>query len=840
MMGSNRRPIIALARDSDRGKPRRYRLALALITIAVCVQSVAAQLPQTSPAAVRMTAQHLARIDGIIQQAIERRELPGAVVLVARHGRVAWRKAYGSRAIEPQREAMTTDTIFDVASLTKVVATATSIMILVERGEVRLGDPAVKFIPEMKGQGKDAVTIEQLLTHTAGFAPDFDLRERWTGYDEAMKRLAREPLRNLPGTRFIYSDINDIALGEVVRRVSGRTLDEFARQNIFAPLGMRDTNFRPDAKLRSRIAPTEKRRGQMSYLGDTADDSGSEGEQWLRGQVHDPTSFRMAGVAGHAGLFSTVDDLAIYSQMILNGGAYKGVRILSAMSVAAMTRPRAVSEDGLARGLGWDMATSYSSNKGDLFPFGSFGHTGFTGTSIWIDPASDAFVIFLSNRVHPDGKGDVGSLRGRVASIVAAAITDASVTKVRDQAARNAAELLASVARLNSNRARSAGSENTATDAQVLTGVDVLERDGFRQLSGLRIGLVTNQTGRDRSGRATIDVLHKAPNVKLVALFAPEHGIRGLADEKVSDTKDEQTGLPIYSLYGESRRPKPEQLKDLDALAYDLQDVGARFYTYSTTLGYVLEEAAKAKLPVFVLDRPNPINGLDVEGPIADEDKLSFTAYHPIPVRHGLTIGELARLYNGERQIGADLRVIKMEGWRRAMWFDATNLTWINPSPNMRSLTEAALYPGVCLLEPTNLSVGRGTDTPFEVIGAPWLDGQKLASYLNARRIAGVRFVPVQFAPKSSVFKNEECSGVNIVLTDRAKFQSVATGIEIAVALRQLFPTKWNIDNYSRLLVNAGVMERLRGGDPAEAIIGSWSPALEDFRRLRVKYLLYE
>ena len=271
---------------------------------------------------------------------------------------------------------------------------------------------------------------------------------------------------------------------------------------------------------------------------------------------------------------------------------------------------------------------------------------------------------------------------------------------------------------------------NPAVDAQVLNGIDVLERDGFKQLSGMRIGLVTNQTGRDRSGRQTIDVLIKSPKVKLVALFSPEHGIRGLADERVSDTKDEQTGLPIYSLYGESRRPKPEQLKGLDALVYDIQDVGARFYTYITTLGYVMEEAAKAKLPVFVLDRPNPINGVDVEGPPADADKLSFTAYHTIPVRHGLTVGELARLYNDERHIGCDLRVIRMENWQRVMWFDATGQTWVNPSPNMRSLTEAALYPGVALLEATNVSVGRGTETPFEVIGAPWLDGGKLASDL--------------------------------------------------------------------------------------------------------------
>jgi len=831
--------LIARSRDSGRDKPCPYKLALAFICIVLLAHPIAAQLPNTPPVDAGMSPEHLGRMDQIIQSSIEKKELPGAVVLVARHGRVVWRKAYGARAVEPQREAMTANTIFDLASLTKIVATATSIMMLVERGEVRLGDPVVKFIPEMKGDGRDAITIEQLLTHTAGFAPDFDLRERWSGYDEAIKRLSREPLRAEPGARFVYSDINYIALGEVVHRVSGMTLDEFTRQNIYLPLGMRDTGFRPDAKLVTRIAPTEKRRGQLNYLGDTGANAGTEGDQWLRGQVHDPTSFRMGGVAGHAGLFSTADDLAIYCQMILNGGAYNGARILSPLSIATMTRPHAVSDNGAARGLGWDIATSFSANKGDLFPLGSFGHTGFTGTSIWIDPASDSFVIFLSNRVHPDGKGDVGPLRGRIASIVAGSITDTTVTKAREEAANTAAELLASLARLNSNARATNPTGDAVADAQVLTGIDVLERDGFKPLNGMRIGLVTNQTGRDRSGRQTIDVLSKAPNVKLVSLFSPEHGIRGVADEKVSDTKDEQTGLPIYSLYGESRRPKPEQLKDIDALVYDIQDVGTRFYTYIATLGYVMEEAAKAKVPVFILDRPNPINGVDVEGPPADADKLSFTAYHTLPVRHGLTVGELAGLYNDERKIGCDVRVIRMENWRRAMWFDATGLIWVNPSPNMRSLTEAALYPGIGLLETTNLSVGRGTDTPFEVIGAPWLDGQKLASHLNGRKIAGVRFMPIRFTPKSSVFKNEDCSGVNIVITDRSRFQSVLTGLEIAVALHQLFPAEWKVESYSRLLVNAGALERLKRGDSVEGITGSWTTALESFRRVRARVLIY-
>jgi uncharacterized protein YbbC (DUF1343 family)/CubicO group peptidase (beta-lactamase class C family) len=818
-------------------------LIIALLIFSVAPLSVSAQLAPASPESLSLSSVQLARMDGEIEKEVSARHLPGAVVIVGRNGRIAWRKAYGSRSVEPARETMTTNTVFDVASLTKIVATATSIMILVERGKVRLQDPVSTYIPELKGGGRERVTIELLLTHRAGYAPDFNLKHRWTGYDEAIKRLISEPLRHPPGARFVYSDIGFIALGEVVHRVSGLTLDEFARRNIFVPLGMRDTGFRPGVALRRRVAPTEKRRGQLSYLGDSPQNADADGDRWLRGEVHDPTSYRMNGVAGHAGLFSTADDLAIFAQMILNGGRYRGKRILAPLTIAEMTRPRLVTDAGWSRGLGWDINSSFSTNRGDLFPLGSFGHTGFTGTSMWLDPASKMFVVFLSNRVHPDGKGDVASLRGRVASIAAGSVTDLAVAnRARLQLSEHYQELTGDLVRFTFTREQAlAASQNIFdSEAEVLNGIDVLNRDGFKQLQGMRIGLITNHTGRDRTGRATIDVLHKAPGVKLTALFSPEHGIRGTADDKVSDSKDDQTGLSIYSLYGETRRPKAEHLKELDAVVFDIQDIGARFYTYISTLGYVMEEAAKLRIPVYVLDRPNPIGGIEVEGPVADPNLLSFTGYHTIPVRHGMTIGELGQLFNAQRKIGADLRVIKMDGWRRSMWFDETNLTWINPSPNMRSLTQATLYPGVGLLETTNVSVGRGTDTPFELVGAPWIDGQVLAAHLNARRIPGVRFIPVRFTPKSSVFKGEDCGGVNIVVTDRSRFRPVLTGLEMAVALRKLYSSQWKIDSYLRLLVNSDTLERLKKGDSAADISRSWTEHLDEFRKVRAAALLYE
>lgn len=816
-----------------------------LLLVSTLSSSVATQLPRATPATVSVSSESLARMDQVIGDAIAQHELPGAVVLVGRKGRTVWRRAYGQRALEPVREPMTTDTIFDLASLTKVVATATSIMILIERGKVRLSDPLSKFIPEIKGEGREAVTVELLLTHRAGYAPDFDLRERWTGYDEAIKQLVREPLRSPPGAKFVYSDIGYIALGEVVRRASGRPLDEFARRNIFVPLGMLDTGFRPNPVQRKRVAPTETRRGQLSYLGDTNENAGPEGETWLRGEVHDPTAYRMGGVAGHAGLFSTADDLAIYCQMILNGGRYGRARILSPLSIAEMTRPHLVSTAGWSRGLGWDINTSRSINRGDLFPLGSFGHTGFTGTSLWLDPVSRMFVVFLSNRVHPNGKGDVGALRGKVSSIAAGAIMDvAAVSRARVQWSRYYEQLIGNLSRFSGSGPKGSSerseSEGHETETKVLTGIDVLERDGFKQLAGLRIGLVTNHTGRDRAGWLTVDVLAKAPSVRLVALFSPEHGIRGVADEKVSDSIDKQTGLPIYSLYGESRRPQPAQLKDLDALVFDIQDIGTRFYTYISTLGYVMEEAAKMRLRVFVLDRPNPIGGVEIEGPLPDEDNFSFTAYYSLPVRYGLTIGELAQFYNQERKLGCNLQIVKMEGWKREMWFDATNLTWVNPSPNMRNLTEATLYPGIGLLETTNVSVGRGTETPFEIVGAPWIDGQRLADYLNRRRLQGVRFVATRFTPKASVFQGEECGGINIIITNRDSFRPVTTGIELAVALRVLYADQWKVDDYLRLLANRAALERIRRAEGPEKIVRSWEAELEQFRQARLRALIYE
>jgi uncharacterized protein YbbC (DUF1343 family) len=351
--------------------------------------------------------------------------------------------------------------------------------------------------------------------------------------------------------------------------------------------------------------------------------------------------------------------------------------------------------------------------------------------------------------------------------------------------------------------------------------------------------LVTNHTGRARDGRSTIDVLFHAPEVKLVRLFSPEHGIRGEVDAAVADSKDEVTGLPIVSLYGKNHRPLPRDLDGLDVLVYDIQDVGARFYTYITTLGLVLEAAKESNKKVVVLDRPNPIGGVAVEGPLRDLEFASFIAYHALPVRHGMTVGELALLYNGERQIGAALDVVRCRGWSREDMYDRTGLVWINPSPNMRSLTEALLYPGVALLEATNLATGRGTDTPFERVGAPWIEPVRFAAALNQARVPGVRFVPICFTPAQRQFAGQRCGGVQIALSDWESFEPIKLGITMAVTLRSLYPALWQPEGLRRLLANKAAYDDIIAAKPVEAIMARWQGELQEFRRVRSRYLLY-
>jgi len=764
---------------------------------------------------------HLAVLDSIIQDAIHSGQIPGAVVLIGHNGKVIYRKSFGNRSLEPRREPMTLDTVFDVASLTKVVATTTAVMQLFELGKVRLSDAVEKYIPEFAQNGKQDITVRQLLTHYSGLPPDLDLQSPWQGKDTAFRMAFEEKPQQPTGSGFLYSDINFITLGALVERVSALALDRYAEKNIFAPLKMTHTRFLPDAAWRPKIAPTEY------------DEHGA----MLRGIVHDPTARRMGGVAGHAGVFSTADDLSKFAQSLLGGS-----RILSPLSVEKMATPEQPPTATTLRGFGWDIDSPFSTNRGELLPVGSFGHTGYTGTSLWIDPTTRTYIILLTNAVHPRGKGSAVALRTKLATAVTAALPLTVSEKER----------LRWESITGYNEAQTAARHIAVRNTAVKLGIDVLEEHNFEFLLGpagrdgrkKKIGLLTNQTGVDSQSRRTIDVLAQAPGISLDAIFSPEHGASGVLDTtEIGNSRDAATGVPVYSVYGATdaaRRPSVDLLRKLDAVVIDIQDIGARFYTYETTLGYFLEAAAKAGIEVIVLDRPNPVTGSFLQGPVSEPGREGFVNYHPLPVRHGMTMGELAKMFNAERGINARLEVVAMEGWLRGDWYDSTGLVWVNPTPNLRSLTQATLYPGVALVEGTNVSVGRGTDTPFELLGAPWVNARELARYLNERNLSGVRFVPVSFTPTASNYAEQKCEGVNIILLERNTLDAPELGIELVSALRKLYPQNYKMDRMIEILANQSVYDAIVQGRDPRRIAQDWQEQLEKFQQLRQKYLIYK
>jgi uncharacterized protein YbbC (DUF1343 family)/CubicO group peptidase (beta-lactamase class C family) len=779
------------------------KLSIALLAIALAATPFRAAAQETfagSPA-----------LDAVIDKAVHDGLIPGAVLVAGRDGKILHRKAYGQRALVPSRELMTVDTIFDAASLTKVIATTSSVMKLFEEGKLRIADPVTTYLPEFQG-GHSDITIRDLMTHFSGLRPDLDLTPEWSGYETGIHRALIDKPAGPPSLRFVYSDINFELMGEIVRRLSGKPLNEYAREKIFQPLSMIDSMFNPPASLRARIAPTEL---------DPA--TGAP----FRGVVHDPTSRYMGGVAGHAGLFTTATDLSKFAEMMLNGGERNGVRIFSPLTIRKFTSPETPPDQPVLRGLGWDIDSSYSSNRGELYPIGSYGHTGFTGTSVWIDPSTKSYVILLTNSVHPARGKNLGPLRGRVATIFAAAIgVDAQGVSV-----------------VGYNEALGAAGVRRMIDPNhdVLTGLDILEQENFASLKGRRVGLITNQTGVDRAGRRNIDAMIAA-GVKLTTLFSPEHGIDGKEDRPdVADSKDPATGLPVWSLHYNGRyRMTPEMLRDVDTLVYDIQDVGARFYTYSCTMLYAVEESAKSHLPIYVLDRPNPVTGAHVEGPILEDNLQSFVGCYSMPIRHGLTFGELATMANAERKLHSDLHVIKMKNWSRGDWFDSTGLNWIDPSPNMRGLNAATLYEGIAMLEAArNYSVGRGTDSPFEQIGADWIHGAELTRALNARQIPGVRVYPTRFQPDSSNFKGKLIDGVRFVVINREQFSSVRLGLEIAYALQKLYPGKIDFEACRSLIGNRSVIDALKKGDDPRSIEQNLEPGIESFLDRRKPFLLY-
>ncbi len=760
--------------------------------------------PTPTPEPTRDTTRHdaprppvdLSGIDVLVTQAIAASKIPGCVVSVGNRSGVLYQRPYGERALRPAPEKMLVDTRFDLASLSKSVVTSIAIMQLVEKGLLRLDQPAVTVLPELDaGAGrfhKRRITVRQLLLHSSGLPAVTPLSDYERARPEAIARVLSVAPIDKPGARFVYSDVGFIALGEIVSRVSGQTLSTYAQEHIWGPLGMTRSSYGMAPELRGEAAPTE--------LGVERDG------QWIRGVVHDPRAFRLGGEAGNAGVFSTADDLARLARALMNDGALDGQRILTPQSVATMTEPYVIGSD--VRALGWDMDSRYSNNGGDLLSARAYGHGGYTGTSLWIDPQQDLFVLLLSNRVHPHGQGDAIQLAGAIANHAVSAIT-------RHQTRRQ---------------------PDAATSGGTHTGIDVLRQRGFDALHGKQVGLVTNQSARARDGISTLDLFKRDERFTLKAVFTPEHGLAATHEGHVADAALGDA-VPVFSLFGTQRKPTAEMLQGIDTLVFDLQDVGVRFYTYGATLVQILEAAREHDLHVVVLDRPNPLNGVAVEGPLPDPGSETFVNYHRLPVRHGMTIGELALLLNTERDIHASLEVIAMTSWQRSQGFEDTGLAWNAPSPNLRTVDQAWLYPALGLLESTNVTVGRGTELPFSIIGAPWLDASRLAQQLR-RQFADVRAVPMEIAPTAGPYQGERCRVVQISVGDRAHYQPVRLALAIAQHLA-LHQPEWKQPDMFRMLRSQRVMAALRGTSDVAKLDALWADDLREFLQRRQRFLLY-
>jgi len=878
-------------------------------------QSKNPAIPSATPQ-TQATPPNFSAISHLVNQAIAEHKLPGAVVLIDHDGKQVFEQAYGDRKLagEPgldgkpsPAEPMTEDTIFDMASLSKSLSTTVAIMQLYEEGKLQFDDPVARYLPDFAVNGKQNVTIRELLTHYSGLPPDINLKDSWglaaPDKAEGIRRALASPLVATPGTHFEYSDINFITLGALVEKLSSEPLDVYAEQHIFAPLHLTHTRYLPFEKVCGPVKidgaaislplPHEYSAGCVNdqwkaedwipNIAPTAhDDEGTPATNpdfghLLRGTVQDPTTRRMGGVAGHAGVFSTAHDVSLYAKALLEKLLYNtGPFPLKQSTLKLMTTPEqpATAEDtatiftpdghltkGIAvRGFGWDINTDFSRPRGTIFPtagagqIASFGHTGFTGTSLWMDPSSDTAVILLSNAVHPTGHGHVSVLRGEVATAAARALGLSSSEK--------------------SSIAPGEAQQPIASPTQ--TGIDVLEATHFEALkqaarrhgNHLRLGLLTNQTGLDSHGRRTVDILYtdapkQVPGLELTTLFSPEHGLFGTKDTtKISNSTDPATNLPILSLYGakeEQRHPNPQDLAKLDAVVIDLQDAGVRFYTYETVLGYFLEAAAQQKaeghdLEIIVLDRPNPIGGIQVQGPVSDPGAESYIDYMPLPVRHGLTLGELALFFNSERllptpanpniltPIKAHLTVVAMLNWHRSEYFDDTHLPWTNPSPNLRSLAAATLYPGLGFFDATNISVGRGSETPFEHIGASYINAAQLAAYLTARKIPGVTFAATTFAVANNddhyPYHGKTIPGIAFTVTDHSILDAPELGIEVISALHHLYP-QFDLAKTAKLIDNAETMQSLANNDDATKIAANWAADLATFEHKRQPYLLY-
>ncbi len=755
-----------------------------VLLLAVCATTASASpgpwrackpraLPGGTPAELGVDPTLAADLSALLRDAVATRLTASAALVVLRRGKVLFRGGAGGAGPE---------SIFDLASVTKAAATAPAVMWLAEQGKLRLTDPASKHTGLLSAADKKTITVEQLLLHTSGLpSVVWSGNKPHHGRKLVLSRVQKARLKAAPGERFGYSDTGYIVLGELAVAVSGRRLDTLAHERLYRPLGMCNTGFNPPARKLSRVMAAWPEPGK-------------------KGKPYDPLATRLHGVAGHAGLFSSADDLARFGQMMLNGGALQGARVLSAATVAAMARPRKVVGRDRPRGLGWDFAHPPLGRLSSK----AHGHGGYTGTSLWIDPARKLVLVLLTNRTRLRPARSVRGLRRRVHDAVLGALSEPPARPLH-------------------------------------TGLDRLVAQKFAPLKGRRVALITNRAAVDRRGRWIVDLFLGAPGVQLEALLVPEHGLSAKQDRRIRDTllKRGKRRIPVHSLFGHRRRPDGETLSGVDTLVFDVPAVGVRYYTYITTMGRAMEVAARRKLRFVVLDRPDPLGGARVQGPLSTAARRSFTNYHPLPVRYGMTMGELARHFARERKIKVTLKVIRLTGWRRGKLFPDQGLPWRNPSPNIRSWRQALLYGGVGMVEGTNVAVGRGTDSPFQIVGAPWIRGRDLARRLNRHKVPGVHWVATRFTPSSSRHRKKLCQGARAVLLDPGRLDPALLGVSIAAALRRLYPRDWKHGNLYKLIAHAPTTRAVLGGKKVKDLPALWQADLARFAAARRRSLLY-
>ena len=745
---------------------------------------------------VRLAASDQDALDGRIREAIDSHLIPGAVVVLGRADGLIFQRAYGLRETYPGPEPMTLDTIFDLASLTKPVVTAMAVMQLAQAGRLDLDAPVSRYLPEFAAHEKTA-TVRQLLLHVSGL-PSVDPLSAYTGPRAAdLARILALAPEAPAGTRYAYSDLGYIVLGALVEHVSGDSLADYARGHILGPLHMSSSAMGGVPGQDARVAPTEER-----------DDLP------IRNVVDDPRAYRLGGYAGNAGLFSSADDLARFCRMMLGQGELAGARLLSAASVAEMTEARDLPGHQ-RRGLGWDMDPDHASGLSAQ----AFGHGGYTGTWLYVDPAQDLFVVLLTNVVHGGQSGTLGALRRDVARVAVDALP--RVAAPRQQ-----------------------------PSPPVLCGVDLLEREGLHLLAPatpestpasheppastrLRVGLLTHGAARTRDGLRTVDLFVDSPAITLTRIFTPEHGMNVRHEGRVRDSS--YRGVPITSLFGQRRAPTLDELSALDVLVVDLVDVGTRFYTYPSTLLATLQVAAQSHTRVVILDRPNPLGGESVEGPVSSPARRSFVNSFPLPVRHGMTLGELGRLFVSQLGLDVRLSVLGPTGWLRSMLWEQTGLAWTAPSPNLPTARAALLYAATGLVEGANVSVGRGTDTPFAVVGAPYLDGAALTARLEARQLPGVRFEAVRFRPRAAPHRGRPCRGVRLIVTDESAFLPVRTGFALLLALYAEAPRDFDLDATGGLVGDDTLLTKVREHTSLEDLVASWQANLAVFMSTRAQ-----